>query len=172
MSFNLAVLNWPEEQSTSIRCLWCYLKPYILCHAKGLLNFSFVFFYFRESTLKCRLISRVIQLVALSTTVSPSFNHILHLCFFEQLWGLAEDLAPEIRVCITVLNLGDLIDPTQIIKKPFLLPKLLPLENLRIMDPSYRWKNWFWFLFIRTFQKYYSSPENVSAGDLIIKILV
>ena len=36
------------------------------------------------------------------------------------------------------VTLGDVIDPTQIIEKPSLSPKLSPLEILRIMDASNR----------------------------------
>ena len=37
-----------------------------------------------------------------------------------------------------MVTLGDVIDPTQIIEKPLLSPKLSPSEILRIMDPLNR----------------------------------
>ena len=89
------------------------------------------------------------------STILSSETLLLHLlmCVFTD--GLGIWLCPycwllkvqidllQIQQSLNVATLGNVIDPTQIIKKPSLLPKLLPSEILRIMDPPSRWKNLF-----------------------------
>ena len=71
------------------------------------------------------------------TTSAKSFFSFLYLSSF---------------IPCNVPNLGDVIDPTQIIKKPSLSVKFLPSEISRIMGPSNQWKNKFSFLIVGTFQ--------------------
>ena len=61
------------------------------------------------------------------------------------------------------VTLGNVTNPTQIIKKTLISAKLSPKEISIIMGPSNRWKNQSHFLIIGTFQKYYRLPENIFA---------